>query len=94
MKLGFVPAGKEQVVLDNGVVEVLADIYGRWATGGGVGSVDINSVINQLSGLTAKYGNLFQVRHIIFSSIQRYLVRMCLYSSLHTSHTSLVHSVY
>jgi len=61
VKLGFVPAGQENKVMENGVVEVLADIYGRWATGGGVAAVDINSVVAQISNLTAKYGNLFQV---------------------------------
>jgi predicted unusual protein kinase regulating ubiquinone biosynthesis (AarF/ABC1/UbiB family) len=63
VKLGFVPAGKEQVILEQGVVEVLADIYGRWAMGGGVRSVGINAVLAQVSGLTSKYGNLFQVRY-------------------------------
>lgn len=61
VKLGFVPAGKEQVILDQGVVEVLADIYGRWAMGGGIAGIDINQVIKQLQGLVDQYGNIFQL---------------------------------
>jgi predicted unusual protein kinase regulating ubiquinone biosynthesis (AarF/ABC1/UbiB family) len=61
VKLGFVPQGKEDVVLNAGVVEVLADIYGNWARGGGASKIDINAVVNQVSGLTARYGNLFQL---------------------------------
>lgn len=61
VKLGFVPAGKEKVILEEGVVEVLADIYGRWAKGGGVQKIDINQVVKQLQGLVSDYGNLFQL---------------------------------
>ena len=47
--------------MDQGVVEVLADIYGRWAKGGGVAGIDINQVVKQLQGLVDQYGNIFQL---------------------------------
>ena len=61
VKLGFIPAGMEQAAAEGGVVEVLADVYGKWAMGGGAARVDINAVIQDLSGLTDRYGNLFQL---------------------------------
>jgi len=61
VKLGFVPEGKQDIILEKGVVEVLADIYGKWAKGGGVQKIDINQVVKQLQGLVDDYGNLFQL---------------------------------
>lgn len=59
MKLGFVPPGKEKVILEQGVVDTLASIYGQWAKGGGAAKVDVNAVFSQLQGLVEKYGNVF-----------------------------------
>ena len=59
--LGFIPEDKADLIADSGVVEVLADIYGAWTSGGGVASVNVNDVINRLQDLTAEKGNLFQI---------------------------------
>lgn len=59
--LGFVPEDKADVIGDSGVVEVLADIYGAWTSGGGVAAINVNKVIAQLQDLTAKKGNLFRI---------------------------------
>lgn len=37
--------GMEGAAREQGVVEVLADVYGEWAMGGGAAKVDINKVI-------------------------------------------------
>lgn len=60
--LGFIPEDKANLIDDSGIVEVLADIYGAWTSGGGVAAINVNEVVNQLQDLTAKKGNLFQVR--------------------------------
>lgn len=54
-------SGKEEVILGTDVVEVLADVYGKWAQGGGATKIDINAVLKQVNGLSERYGNLFQV---------------------------------
>ena len=59
--LGFVPADKEDVIEDSGVVDVLADIYGQWTDGGGLKTINANEVINQMQDLAATKGNLFQI---------------------------------
>jgi len=59
--LGFVPEDKADVIEDSGVVDVLADIYGAWTSGGGVAAINVNDVIVQLQDLTAKKGNLFRI---------------------------------
>lgn len=59
--LGFIPPNKADLIEDSGVVEVLADIYGAWTTGGGVGAINVNQVVTQLQDLTATRGNLFQI---------------------------------
>ena len=59
--LGFVPEDKADAIDDSGVVEVLADIYGAWTSGGGVAAINVNEVIAQLQDLTAKKGNLFRI---------------------------------
>ena len=51
----------EEQALNQGVVDVLAEVYGQWAMGGGAAKVDINSVITSLQGLSTKYGNLFRL---------------------------------
>lgn len=61
VKLGFVGEGMEQVAQEQGVVDVLADVYGRWALGGGAAKVDVAGVISQLNGLTATFGNFFRL---------------------------------
>ncbi|KAL3940454.1 MAG: hypothetical protein SGBAC_005013 [Bacillariaceae sp.] len=59
--LGFIPEDKANLIDDSGIVEVLADIYGAWTSGGGVAAINVNEVVNQLQDLTAKKGNLFQI---------------------------------
>ncbi|MGK3760892.1 MAG: putative unusual protein kinase regulating ubiquinone biosynthesis (AarF/ABC1/UbiB family), partial [Bacillariaceae sp.] len=59
--LGFVPADKEDVIEDSGVVDVLADIYGQWTSGGGMASINANDVLNQMQDLASTRGNLFQI---------------------------------
>jgi len=59
--LGFVPADKEDVIEDSGVVDVLADIYGKWTSGGGLATINANEVLVQMQGLAATRGNLFQI---------------------------------
>jgi hypothetical protein len=59
--LGFVPEDKADVIGDSGVVELLADIYSAWTSGGGVAAINVNKVIAQLQDLTAQKGNLFRI---------------------------------
>eukprot|EP00531_Pseudo-nitzschia_arenysensis_P000798 CAMPEP_0116142814 /NCGR_PEP_ID=MMETSP0329-20121206/15109_1 /TAXON_ID=697910 /ORGANISM="Pseudo-nitzschia arenysensis, Strain B593" /LENGTH=920 /DNA_ID=CAMNT_0003638075 /DNA_START=232 /DNA_END=2995 /DNA_ORIENTATION=+ len=59
--LGFVPADKEDVIEDSGVVDVLADIYGQWTDGGGLKTINANEVLSQMQDLAATRGNLFQI---------------------------------
>jgi predicted unusual protein kinase regulating ubiquinone biosynthesis (AarF/ABC1/UbiB family) len=59
--LGFVPADKEKVIEDSGVVDVLADIYGQWTSGGGMASINANDVLVQIQDLASTRGNLFQI---------------------------------
>ena len=59
--LGFIPEDKADLIKDSGLVEVLADIYGAWTSGGGVAAINVNQVVDQLQELTAKKGNLFQI---------------------------------
>jgi predicted unusual protein kinase regulating ubiquinone biosynthesis (AarF/ABC1/UbiB family) len=61
VKLGFIPAGKETVALESGVVSVLAEVYTEFAGGGGLNKIDVNQVIAKLGGLADTYGNIFQV---------------------------------
>jgi len=59
--LGFIPEDKKDLINDSGIVEVLAEIYGAWTSGGGVAAINVNQVVSQLQDLTAKKGNLFQI---------------------------------
>ena len=59
--LGFIPESKADLIDDSGIVEVLADIYGAWTSGGGVGAINVNKVVAQLQELTEEKGNLFQI---------------------------------
>jgi predicted unusual protein kinase regulating ubiquinone biosynthesis (AarF/ABC1/UbiB family) len=61
VKLGFVPEGKQDFIKETGVVDVLSDVYGQWAQGGGAAKVDVNVVFSKLQGLSTTYGNLFQL---------------------------------
>jgi predicted unusual protein kinase regulating ubiquinone biosynthesis (AarF/ABC1/UbiB family) len=61
VRLGFVPAGMEQAALEEGVVEVLTDVYTRFAGGGGAAKIDVNAVLDQMNGLAERYGRIFQV---------------------------------
>lgn len=59
--LGFIPKDKADLIDDSGIVEVLADIYGAWTSGGGAAAINVNKVVAQLQDLTAAKGNLFQI---------------------------------
>ena len=59
--LGFVPEGKEAAIQDTDAVEVLTSVYAQFAGGGGAAKIDVGLVINELTGLSEKYGNLFQL---------------------------------
>jgi len=59
--LGFIPQEKADLIEDSGVVDVLADIYGAWTSGGGAAAINVPEVIAQLQDLTAQKGNLFQI---------------------------------
>lgn len=59
--LGFVPNGKEDAIQQTEAVEVLTSVYSQFAGGGGAAKIDVASVVNSLSGLSATYGNLFQL---------------------------------
>jgi hypothetical protein len=90
--LGFIPEDKADLIEDSGIVDVLADIYGAWTSGGGVAAINVNQVISQLQDLTAKKGNLFQVcriRVLIYItsrvSHQQLLMLLMSYRSLHIS---------
>ena len=54
--LGFVPKEQEKNIEDSGVVEVLADLYGKWTDGGGIKSVNANDVLVQMQDLAAEKG--------------------------------------
>ena len=43
--LGFIPKGKADLIEDSGIVEVLADIYGAWKSGGTCSSNNIFTTI-------------------------------------------------
>eukprot|EP00977_Amphora_coffeiformis_P003262 scaffold609_cov170-Amphora_coffeaeformis.AAC.16 len=59
--LDFIPADKADLIEDSGLVEVLADIYSQWSSGGGAAAINVQDVINSLQDLTADKGNLFQI---------------------------------
>ncbi|KAG7373548.1 ABC1 family protein [Nitzschia inconspicua] len=59
--LGFVPQDKEKEVESSGVVDVLAEIYGKWTDGGGMASINANEVLAKMQDLAAEKGNLFQI---------------------------------
>ena len=48
-------------------METLADIYGQWSMGGGANRIDVNSVVNDIRGLTkAGEGSIFQLPPYFF----------------------------
>ena len=59
--LGFVPKEQEKNIEDSGVVEVLADLYGKWTDGGGIKSVNANDVLVQMQDLAAEKGMLISM---------------------------------
>mmetsp|Transcript_11950 Transcript_11950/g.22377 ORF Transcript_11950/g.22377 Transcript_11950/m.22377 type:complete len:1017 (-) Transcript_11950:370-3420(-) len=59
--LGFIPESKADLIRDSGIVEVLANVYGQWTSGGGVNGINVNEVVASLQDLTVKKGNLFQI---------------------------------
>jgi len=61
VNLGFVPPDKADFIKEAGVVDVLTSVYSQWAQGGGAAKIDVASVFSELQGLSATYGNLFQL---------------------------------
>lgn len=61
VKLGFITAGKEKLVEEAGVVTALTSVYSQLAGGGGVRKINVAAVVDELTGLTNTYGNLFQI---------------------------------
>uniref|UniRef100_A0A7S2RKI7 ABC1 atypical kinase-like domain-containing protein n=1 Tax=Eucampia antarctica TaxID=49252 RepID=A0A7S2RKI7_9STRA len=61
LKLGFIPENKAHLISGSGIVELLAEIYGAWTGGGGVGAINVNKVVADLQDLTEKKGNFFQI---------------------------------
>lgn len=59
--LDFIPKSKADKIADSGVVDLLADIYGAWASGGGAAAINVNEVVVQLQELQAAKGSLFQI---------------------------------
>lgn len=59
--LGFIPESKANAIEDSGVVNLLAEIYGAWSSGGGAAAINVNQVISQLQDLQAEKGNIFQI---------------------------------
>mmetsp|Transcript_4229 Transcript_4229/g.8564 ORF Transcript_4229/g.8564 Transcript_4229/m.8564 type:complete len:857 (+) Transcript_4229:169-2739(+) len=67
VKLGFVPPQMVEKMKEANIVETLADIYGTWSLGGGANRIDVNSVVNDIRGLTkAGEGSIFQVPPYFF----------------------------
>eukprot|EP00929_Paragymnodinium_shiwhaense_P067581 TRINITY_DN33994_c0_g1_i1.p1 TRINITY_DN33994_c0_g1~~TRINITY_DN33994_c0_g1_i1.p1 ORF type:complete len:749 (+),score=178.28 TRINITY_DN33994_c0_g1_i1:166-2412(+) len=65
-KLGFVPEGSEEAILQSEVVDVLANVYGQWTDGGGASNIDVGAYMNELQTLGSKYGNIFRVPPYFF----------------------------
>jgi len=62
VKLGFVPEGSEQVVLDNGVVDFLTYTYSTWTSGGGAAKLDVPKLFDRVRELASDTDDgLFQV---------------------------------
>jgi len=74
VRLGFVPEGKEQDVINSDVVKVLADVYGQWSGGGGAKAVDIQALFNGIQGLSDRYGNIFRVPPYFFYIARTFVV--------------------
>ncbi|GMH57931.1 hypothetical protein TrLO_g7270 [Triparma laevis f. longispina] len=65
--LGFVPEQMKEKMQEAKIVETLADIYGQWSLGGGANRIDVNSVVDDIRGLTkAGEGSIFQVPPYFF----------------------------
>jgi len=62
VKLGFVPDGAEDVVIDNGVVDFLTYTYSTWTSGGGASKLDVPALFSRVRELSADTdGGIFQV---------------------------------
>jgi len=59
--LGFIAPDQADLIEDSGIVELLADIYGAWSSGGGAAAINVNDVVSRLQDLTADKGNPFQI---------------------------------
>ncbi|KAJ1462025.1 ABC1 family-domain-containing protein [Pelagophyceae sp. CCMP2097] len=61
VKLGFVPAGYEAAIASSDAVEVLTEVYGQFAGGGGGKKIDVAAVLGELRDLSSRQGNIFQL---------------------------------
>ncbi|CAE7202936.1 unnamed protein product [Symbiodinium natans] len=66
VRIGFVPEGMEDDVINSEVVSTLAQVYGQWSAGGGTAGMDVNGLFNEIQGLSRRYGNLFRVPPYFF----------------------------
>ena len=55
------PLRYEEAILGTDAVDTLTSVYTQFAGGGGAAKIDVNSVLGELQGLTAEYGNLFRL---------------------------------
>jgi len=61
-QLDFVPASMVEKMKEEGVVELLADIYSQWGDGGGAANIDVNQVVGKVKNLTQKgEGSIFKI---------------------------------
>lgn len=61
VSLGFIPAGKERVVEEAGVVTVLSSVLAQLSAGGGAAKINVDQLVGELQSMTSSYGNLFQI---------------------------------
>jgi len=62
VRLGFVPGGGEEVVMQNGVVDFLTYTYSTWTSGGGASKLDVPALFARVRELAADSADgLFQV---------------------------------
>lgn len=59
--LGFVPDGQEDNIKSGDSQKYIAETYTKLMSGGGAANIDVNAVFDELQGLTANYGALFQI---------------------------------
>lgn len=73
VKLGFVPEGKEVQIENTDVVQVLADVYSQWTSGGGAARMDVAKFLNELQDLARRYGGIFRMPPYFFTIMRAFL---------------------